>query len=334
MAEWFGQGQRPARGPQDIPWTKVRPYVPWGVGAVIVLWALAGSLYQVEADSEAVVLRLGRITRTTGPGLHLKFPFGIDRVERVRVRRVETLEFGFRTHQAGQRTIYARQTEEDQNVSLMLTGDLNAAVVEWIVQYRVADPQAYLFRVVNVPETIRVASEAMMRRLVGDRSVDEVITTGREEVAAEMKTALQVLVDSYECGVEIVAVKLQDATPPEPVKDAFDAVNRARQEKDRVRNEAEGERNRLIPVARGERERRIREAEGYAQRVVAEATGRSAAFLARWNAYKQAPEATHQRLYIQALETALQKSGRKVFVDEELRGVLPLLNLDERGGAQ
>ena len=333
MSEPFGQQRPQFTGPPEIPWTRIRPYVPWAVVVIAVVWVLATSIYQVDADTEGVVLRFGRIVDTTGPGLHAKLPFGIDRVERVRVKRVQTLEIGFHTVRAGKRTIYER-TRDEERASAMLTGDINAALVEWIVQYRPNDPEAYLFRVVDVQETIEVASEAMMRRLVGDRSVDEVITTGREEVAQEMKAELQKLVDQYDCGVEIVTVKLQNVTPPEKVKEAFDGVNKARQEKDRVKNEAEGERNRLIPQARGDRERKVREAEGYAKKVVAEAKGRSAAFLAKWNAYKQAPEATHQRLYIEALETALAGSGRKVIVDDEMKGLLPLLNLDEKGGAR
>jgi len=323
---------QPYRAP-DIPWDRIRPYVPWAVGLIVVVWILTTIFYQVDADSEAVVLRFGRVVGTVGPGLHVKLPFGIDTVKRVRTRRVETLEFGFRTRKAGQQTDYTR-TVADERLSLMLTGDLNAAVVEWIVQYRVHNPEDYLFQVVNVPETIGDASEAVMRRLVGDRSVDEVITVGREEVASEMKVALQILLDSYRCGVTVVAVKLQRSTPPEEVKDAFDSVNRARQKKDRVKNEAEAERNRLIPETRGKKERTIREAEGYAQRVVAEAKGRSAAFLAKWNAYRLAPEATHERLYIEAMESALQRGGRTIIVDEDLKTLLPLLDLTGKGGAR
>lgn len=318
----------------ELPWRRIRPYLPWVVGLAVGLWVLSTSLYQVDADSEAVVLRFGRIVGRAGPGLHVKMPFGIDTVRRVRVRRVETLEFGFRTRRPGRVTIYEPTTEADRAVSLMLTGDLNAAVVEWIVQYRVNRPEDYLFAVVDVPETIRDASEAVMRRLVGDRSVDEVITTGREEIARLARRELQDLLDRYRCGVEVVAVKLQDATPPEEVKDAFDAVNRARQERDRLKNEAEAERNRRIPEARGKRDRKIREAEGYARRLIAEARGRSAAFLAVWNAYRLAPEATHLRLYLEAMEEVLAKAGRKTIVDSRLEGsLLPLLNLSPAAGS-
>jgi len=304
------------------------------VGVVVLIalgYGLLSAVYTVDADSEAVVLRLGKLHGTIGPGLHFKIPFGVDRVGIVPVRKVETLEFGFETVTPGRRTTY-RQIPEAQEVSLMLTGDLNCAMVQWIVQYRVKDPADYLFNVELVEDTIRDVSESVVRGLVGDRSVDEVITTGREELAFEAKRMLQKLLDEYGCGVEIVALKLQNATPPEEVRDAFDAVNRARQEKDRIINEAEAERNKLIPAARGKRDRQIAEAEGYANRIIKEATGETAAFLAQLDEFERAKDVTRTRLFLETMQEIMMKCGRKTIVDDKLKGVLPILNLKQEGG--
>lgn len=306
-------------------------------GLVLLLAVSAGSsvLYSVEADSEGVVLRFGKYSDTTLPGLHTKWPWPIDTVMVVPVQQIQTLEFGFGTIDPGQVTQYASQTPEHETMARMLTGDLNLAHVEWIVQYRIKDAQHYLFRIgghrnnkAAVENTIRNAAEAVLRKLVGDRSVDEVITRGREEIASEAKREIQEMVDNFEAGVEIVTVKLQSATPPEAVKDAFDAVNRARQNKERVVNEARGERNRVIPAARGQRDRVISEAEGYRDRVVPEMTGRANAFIAELAEYEKAPKVTRTRLYLEAMEETLAQVDGITVIDESVRGLLPLLNLN------
>jgi len=300
-----------------------------------VAWCLTTVFYSVEADSEGVVLRFGKYSDTTPPGLHSKWPWPIETAIGVPVHKIQTLEFGFGTLRPGQVTQYAPSTSEHETMARMLTGDLNLAHVEWIVQYRIKDAQDYLFRIgghpdirVAVESTIRNAAEAVMRQLVGDRSVDEVITRGREEIAAEAKRGIQEMLDNFEAGVEVVTVKLQSATPPDAVKDAFDAVNRARQNKERVVNEARGERNRVIPAARGQRDRVISEAEGYSERAVLEMTGRTNAFLAQLIEYEKAPEVTRTRLYLEAMEEALAQVDGITVIDESVRGLVPLLNLD------
>ena len=302
---------------------------------LLVVWGLSSVLYSVEADSEGVVLRFGQYSDTTLPGLHMKWPWPIETVLVVPVQKIQTLEFGFATVRPGRVTQYAPLTKEHETMARMLTGDLNLAHVEWIVQYRVKDAKHYLFRIgghrdirVAVENTIRNAAEAVLRKLVGDRSVDEVITRGREEIASEAKREIQDMLDNFEAGVEVVTVKLQSATPPEAVKDAFDAVNRARQNKERVVNEARGERNRVIPAARGQRDRVILEAEGYRERVVREMTGRTNAFLAQLVEYDKAPEVTQTRLYLEAMDEILTHVDAITVIDESVRGLVPLLNLD------
>ena len=314
---------------------RYRGSIIFGLVFLPVVWSGASVFYSVPADSEGVILRFGKYSNTTLPGLHTKWPWPIDRVMVVPVQQIQSLEFGFGTVQAGQRTQYEAKTREHETMARMLTGDLNLAHVEWIVQYRIKDAQHYLFRIgghrsnkVAVETTIRNAAEAVLRKLVGDRSVDEVITRGREEIASEAKREIQEMIDNFEAGIQIVTVKLQSATPPEAVKDAFDAVNRARQNKERVVNEARGERNRVIPAARGQRDRVISEAEGYRERVVPAMTGRAKAFLAQLAEYKKAPDVTRTRLYLQAMEELLAQVDGITVIDESVQGLLPLLNLN------
>jgi membrane protease subunit HflK len=317
-------------------------------GAIVVVGILAANsvLYSVEADEEAVVLRFGRHHASTGPGLHAKMPWPVDKAIKVQIERVRTAEFGFRTLHPGQRTIYARPDSAQLQEAEMLTGDLNLAHVEWIVQYRIHDAAKYLFRIAKgedapvfggspvlqeeaVEETIRLASESIMRQLVGDVSVDVVLTTGRELIASKAKVKLQGILDGFDCGITVVTVKLQNVAPPEPVKDAFDSVNRARQIKERIVNEARGERNRQIPEARGKRDRAIAEAEGYRERTTRQATGQASAFLSRWEEYAKAPEVTRTRLYLEAMERLLSSIGDKLIIDDSVTGLLPVLNLNE-----
>lgn len=301
-----------------------------------VLLGLNSVFYSVAAHEKAVVLRFGKFHETTDPGLHTKAPWPIDQAIPVPTEEVRVLEFGFGTIEAGQVTRFRNPTFEDNTVAEMLTGDLNLGHVEWIVQYRIADPYKFLFKIGGsrnpfqaVEDTIRVSSETVMRQLVGDVSVDEVLTFGRDRIAGDAKRLLQEMMDRFDCGVSIVTVKLQSVSPPDPVKDAFDSVNRARQNKERAVNEARGERNRLIPEARGKRDRVIAEAEGYRERVVRTATGRANAFLAQLAEYEKAPEITRTRLYLEAMEELMITVRNKVVIDESIRGVLPLLNLSE-----
>ncbi len=308
-----------------------------GAVLLVLLWASGSTLYKVEADSRAVVLRLGKKLKIAPPGLHLKLPWPIDTAYSVPVERVQSIEFGYRTLVAGRRTEYARPGAQDKMIARMLTADLNLAHVEWVVQYQIIDPELFLFRVggdrrsdpnTNARDLIADVSEAAMRRIIGDVSVDSVITIGREQIAQDAKIEMQQMLDGFESGVRVVNVRLQSATPPDKVKDAFDAVNRAKQSKERVVNESKGERNRLIPAARGRRDRTIAEAEGYALRVQKEATGQGTAFLAQLAEYEKAPEITRMRLYLEGMEDILMKVVDKTVIDESITGTLPLLHLN------
>jgi len=283
---------------------------------------------QVEPDEVGVILRLGRFIGTVEPGPHLRLPFGIDRINKVPVQRQLKAEFGFRTTRAGVQTVYGGDKPELAREALMLTGDLNVAVVEWIVQYKIKEPYQYLFKVKNVESMLRDISEASMRAVVGDHSVNEVLTTGRQRVASESKVLLQGLADRYETGVEIQQVVLQDVNPPDPVKPSFNEVNQAIQEKERAINEAYAELNREIPRARGEAEEALRAAEGYAIERVNRAKGEADRFVRIHEEYRRSPDVTRRRMYLDAVADALQRAKQKVVVDESQKGVTPMLWMD------
>jgi membrane protease subunit HflK len=293
------------------------------VGAVVVLGAMT-SYYQVEPDEVGVIRRFGRFVGTSNPGPHVRIPFGVDQIHKVPVQRQLKMEFGFRSDgPASPRGELGRE-------SLMLTGDLNVAVVEWIVQFKIKDPYAFLFKVRNVDETLRSLSEAAMRSVVGDHSVNEVLTTGRQKVATQAKEVLQALADRYDAGVDIQQVVLQDVNPPDPVKPSFNEVNQAIQEKERAINEAQAELNKEIPRARGEAEQAIRAAEGYAIERVNRAKGEAGRFASVHAEYKRNPDVTRRRLYLETLAEVLPKAGQKVVMDEKAKGMTPILRLDPR----
>lgn len=317
------------RGPREL----IRYALLILVG-IVVLVGLFQCFYQVAHDSEAVVLRFGKHIETTGPGLHFKFPFGIDEAHVIQVAHVRTMEFGFDTVVPGKRTQYGPTTEAQKGAARMLSGDLNIANVDWTVQYRIKDIKDYLFNVEDVPGTIRDVSESVMRALVGDRSVDEVLTIGRTELHREALRVTQDRLDELGCGVKLAELNLQDVRPPDPVKEAFDGVNRARQKKEELINQAMSERNRNVPAARGERERTIDEADAYKDRKVREVTGEMNAFLDRYAAYQKAKEETRVRLYMETMEDILQKSERKIFVDSSVRSILPFLDLGTPKGGE
>jgi membrane protease subunit HflK len=295
--------------------------------AVAVLLLLFTSYYQVEPEEVGVVQLFGAYVRTAGPGPHLKLPFGIERVTKVPVQRQLKMEFGFRTLRAGARSEFATPSEA-QAESLMLTGDLNVAVVEWIVQFRIRDPKAYLFHVRDVPSTFRYMAETAVRQVVGDHSVDEVITVGRAEIALAAKDELQKLCDLYGIGIEVQQLVLQDVNPPPPVRPAFNEVNQAIQEKERAINEAWAEYNQAVPRAKGEAEQAVRAAEGYALDRENRALGDANRFSALYEEYRKAPEVTRKRMYLETMAEVVPQLGRKVIVDDKARGVLPLLQLD------
>lgn len=309
-------------------WAQRLRFLPFLVLAVVLV---VGTYYQVEPDQVAVVLRFGKFVRTAEPGPHFKVPF-IETVEKVPVQRQLKQEFGFRTQQAGVNSEFATPPEAEAE-SVMLTGDLNVATVEWIVQYKVQDPYLYLYKLRDVTGTLRDLSEATMRSVVGDRSVTEVLTIGREEIQIEAKDELQELCDRYEMGVEILQLVLQDVNPPQEVRASFNEVNQAIQERERAINEAWAEYNRVIPEAKGRANQAIQSAEGYKTQRVNRAKGDVARFETLQSEYAKAPEVTRTRLYLETLGESLPRAGKRILVDDQLEGLVPFLNLTQDGAA-
>lgn len=302
-------------------------FIRWVIIGVAVLVAFITSLFTIGPEEAGVILTFGKYSRTVTSGLNLKLPFGIEAVYKVPVERQLKEEFGFRTIKAGIRSEYS--SESFQEESLMLTGDLNTAEVEWIVQYRVKDPYKFLFRVRNTIQTFRDMNEAVMREVIGDRTVDEVLTIGRQEISDSVTLKLQALCDQYETGINVAQVVLQDVTPPDPVKPAFNEVNEAEQEREKLINQARSEYNQVIPKARGDAQKVIEEAKGYALERINQARGDSARFMAVYKEYQRAPEVTRQRLYLETMNQIMPKVGRKLIADEKTTGILPLFQFEE-----
>jgi membrane protease subunit HflK len=304
----------------------------WSLGAgalvFLVLVLLWSGWFTVQPEETGVVQRFGGVVRTVGPGLHFKLPYGVETVRLVPTARVLKEEFGFRTTAtpAGQRTQYADKAFKD--VSLMLTGDLNVIDVQWIVQYRIEDPIQFLFRVRNTRQTIRDISEAVMRRVVGNRLGSDVLTVGRVAVSTEVKEEMQKILTTYETGVRLVTVELQDVTPPDSVKPAFNEVNEARQDREKTINQAQEQANREIPKARGEATRTITEAEGYAIERVNRANGEATRFRAVLDEYQRAPEVTRRRLYLEAMSAVLPEAKALYIVDGAQKTLIPWLPLE------
>ncbi|MFQ5705361.1 MAG: FtsH protease activity modulator HflK [Gemmatimonadales bacterium] len=312
------------------------PNVRMIVVGLLLLLGLVGvvsSVFTVGAEEVGVVLTFGKYSRQTPPGLHVKWPRPIQTVMKVAVQRQLKAEFGFRTTSAGVRTQYAPGTFNGE--SLMLTGDLNVAVVSWTTQFRINDPYKYLFKVRNLfdpsgrssSDTFRDMNEAVMRAVIGDRSVNEVLTIGRAEIASEVELRLQELCDQYETGIKIEQIVLQDVDPPDQVRPAFNEVNQAQQEKERMINEARAEYNSVIPRARGEAQQTITEADGYATDRVNRARGDAELFKSLLAAYRRAPEVTRRRIYLETMQAVYPNVKQKIVLDETLKGVLPLLPL-------
>ncbi len=330
-------------GPPDLPPRQQAPQIPTFPkmpklpfspklflilpAALLLLVGAWSSFYTVEAEEVGVVLRFGRYQSTQEPGLRFKIPFGVDRVAKVPVRRQMKQEFGFGTEGATNRYQFKRAPEQASEKE-MVTGDLNAALVEWVVQYRISDPREYLFNVRNPDETLRDVSESVMREAVGDRTVDEVLTIGRQEIEAETLAKMQELTNKYAMGLRIDQVQLKNVNPPRPVQGSFNEVNQAQQEREQSINKASGEYNRAVPKARGEAERKISDAEGYAIQRINEAEGDAAKFNALYTEYSKAPEITRRRLYLETMTKVVPALGRKIILDEEADQLLPLLNLN------
>ncbi|RAL24909.1 FtsH protease activity modulator HflK [Lujinxingia litoralis] len=297
---------------------------------IVALVLVGSSMFQVDANSVGVVLRMGKLSRSVGPGLHFKAPLGIEKVYEVPVEEQRKEEFGFRTVRVGETTRYSDSEHEDE--SLMLTGDLNVVDVEWTVQYRISDPYLYLFRVRDVEHTLRYMSQAVMREFVGDRTVNEVLTAGRTELATSVQARLQELCNRYEMGIAIGQVILQDVTPPDPVKPSFNQVNQAQQEMERMINEARRDYNAEIPRARGRSEQLVQQAEGYELDRINRAKGEVARFRSLYAEYAKAPEITRQRIYLETMGQVLPKIRRKVILDSEATNTMPVMQLGDVNG--
>ena len=301
--------------------------------AIIVIFFGASTFYTVAVDEVGVVQRFGKYVRTTQPGLNFKLPRGIEKVTKVKVRYVFKEEFGFRTLQAGVKTRYAAGSAY-LGESLMLTGDLNVALVPWIVQYRIQDPYEYLFKVHNVRATLRDLAESSMRLVVGDRSINEVISK-RKEIADAATQQLQKELDEAETGIKVTTIEMKKTNVPEPVQPSFNEVNQATQEKERMIYQAREAYNKVIPAAKGNAEKTIRAAEGYALDRVNRAKGDAARFLSLYEEYSKAPDVTRRRLYLEAMLEVYPKLGGKYIVDADQKNLLPLLNLGKfEGGKQ
>ncbi|HHT9126432.1 MAG TPA: FtsH protease activity modulator HflK [Candidatus Brocadiia bacterium] len=312
----------------NLPWGKIKKAaIPIIIGIVVIVGAFS-SFFTVKANEEAVILRFGKYVETMGPGLHLKLPFGVDKVLRAEVKRIYNEEFGFRTIGTGS---FDYTSPAVQAESLMLTGDLNCANVHWVIRYKIGNLKDYLFNARDVKDAIRGVSQAVMRQLAGDRSIDEVLTIGRTEIEDATRAAVKELLDKFGCGIDVQAVLLKGVNPPAPVKDAFDAVNQAVQLRDKIINEAEGQKNKLLPAAEGKKNQAIKEAEGYRVKRINQATGDTKAFLVVYEEYKKAEDVTRRRLYLETMAKILSKCEKLYIIDEEQKGILPMLRLGEEG---
>ncbi len=296
---------------------------------LLLIFAATSSFYKVDTEETGVLLRFGRFNSFAEPGLHIKAPFGIDRVYKAKTGRVEKEEFGFRTVKAGVRTTYTKRALEGE--SLTLTGDLNVSDVEWIVQYQIADPFKFLFRIRDPLATIRDIAEAVARKVVGNSNVTEVLTIERANLASAIERDLQEILNSYDIGVRIVTVKFQDVNPPGPVKAAFNEVNEAEQQKETLIFQAREQFNREVPKARGVARRTIQEAEGYAVERINKARGETSRYLALLKEYRKAPAVTRQRIYLETLEQVLPNLAEIYIMDGKGTSALPLLPLRAQG---
>ena len=331
-----GSGGGGLKPPQmdEMPEKLKKMRLPGGPFLILIIIAIflgTSAFFTVGTDEVGVVQRFGRFIRSAQPGLNFKLPIGIEKVTKVKVRRVEKEEFGFRTMQS--RSGSSISTDTENSVSLMLTGDLNVALVPWIVQYRIKDPYNYLFMVRDVKRLLRDMSEAAMRMVVGDRSINEVISK-RREIADEAKKVLQEEMDLAEAGLEIITIEMKKTNVPGPVQPSFNEVNQAVQEKERLIYQAQEEYNKAIPTARGEAQRVIKMAEGYALDKVNRAKGDATRFTALYKEYVKAKDVTKRRLYLEAIQELFPKMGQKYIVDSNQQNLLPLLNLGKQIGKE
>lgn len=305
-------------GPRFPAWQKLR----WVILALFAAVVILTSFYTVPAESVGVVLRFGQFQSVQNPGLHWKAPFGVDVVEQVPVQRQLKQEFGFGTGRASNPDQVGRDPQREKN---MITGDLNAVLVEWIVQYRIDDPRLYLFHVRDPGSTMRDLNEAVMREVIGDRTVDEVITVGRQEIETVAKQRMVEMVRAYQLGVTIELLQLKNVDPPREVQASFNEVNKAQQDRENMINIANGEYNRTVPKAQGEAAQKISEAEGYRLKRVNEALGDATAFQAVLGEYVKAKDVTRTRLYLETMREVLPTLQSQWIVDGSVTQLLPLL---------
>jgi membrane protease subunit HflK len=294
------------------------------VAAIILVSVLGTSVFIVDQTEQAVITRFGRYISTRGPGLQFKLPFGIDQNYTVNVRTVQTQEFGFRTLRGGNIPTYTTQSGE----STMLTGDLNIVDVEWIIQYRVVDPRAWVFNVHDRELTIRDVSRSVINMLVGDRTIMDIMGRERSAIEVSATVLMNETYRGYGLGIDVIAVRLQNVTPPAGgVQQAFEDVNKAIQDLERLINEGQQLYNEEIPKAGGEAERRIQEARGYATERVNRANGDVARFNAVFEEYRRSPQVTRQRLYYEMVEEVFKNDEGMSLIDRNLTNFIPLMNL-------
>jgi len=342
MQDW---GSGPSNDDLEKKVIEIRDYIknkfnpqkgllPVLVVVVLIVIGAYTSMYEVDTEETGVVLRFGKFSGFADPGLHFKLPLGIDRVYLVPTGRVLKEEFGFRTVTPDVRSTFTKRGLEEE--SLTLTGDLNVSDVEWIVQFQVADPFKFMFRIKDPVGTIRDISEAMVRKAIGNANVTEVLTTERAQLAGEIQRDLQSTLNQYDIGVRIVTVKFQDVTPPDPVKAAYNEVNESEQQRESLIFQAREQFNREVPRARGEAKKVLQEAEGYAVERVNKARGETNRFLALLTEYRKAPSVTRSRIYLETLEEVLPRLEEIYVMDDKTGGLLPLLPLRKsmEGGAK
>lgn len=305
--------------------TKYGKTIKIAAAALLIVVVFASTFFQIDPEEVGIITRFGKYSRPVESGLNMKFPF-IETLYKVPVERQQKMEFGFRTVDADVQSEYTTAGYEDE--SLMLTGDLNLANVEWVVQYRIEDPYNFLFKVRNPEVTLRDISEAATRQVVGDRTVNEVLTVGRTEIATKAEQMIQDLCNEYSLGLKIEQIVLQDVNPPDPVTAAFNAVNQAQQEKETLINQAKSEYNKVIPRAKGQAQETIQKAEGYATERINMSKGEVARFSKLYEEYAKAPQVTKQRIYLETMARILPKLGQKIITDEDGNNLLPLLQMN------
>lgn len=305
-----------------------------GTVILLILIVIFTSFYTVDTEEVGVIKRFGRYTKTTAPGLHFKLPLGVETVTKIKGQRyIFREEFGYRTTKPGVRSEIRRDVSL-LSESQMLTGDLNIATVEWVVQYRISDPRAYLFNVRNITNTIRDIAETVTRQVIGDHSVDEAWILMRTEIALEIKQNMQVMLDNYNTGINVENVELQDVIPPESVRPAVNQVNEARQEMEKMINQANEAYNKVIPRAKGEAEKTIRQAEGYALDRINRARGDASKFNSIYAEYRLSKDVTKRRMYLETMSEVLPKIEKKYIIDQNQKGLLQFLNLQEKGARE